>query len=84
MILFGGGSSNRTRFSSIYILDWETKIWRELDLNEENIAPLERTYHVAEFSYPYLVIFGGEGFADMDDLWVFNFTTERWTEVKIN
>ena len=29
-----------------------------------------------------MVVFGGEGLADMDDLWIFNFTTERWVEVK--
>ena len=30
------------------------------------------------------MVFGGEGLADMDDLWVFNFETERWSEVKID
>ena len=27
IILFGGGGSNKTRFNSINILDWKTKVW---------------------------------------------------------
>ena len=46
-----------------------------------NKIPEERTYHSAEFVYPYLVVFGGEALVDLDDLWVFNFETEEWTEV---
>lgn len=34
--------------------------------------------------YPYLVVYGGEGVADMNDLWVFNFLTLSWTEVPID
>ena len=30
------------------------------------------------------MVFGGEGLADMEDLWAFNFQTERWTEIKID
>lgn len=33
--------------------------------------------------FPYLIVFGGEGVADMDDLWIFNFNTLGWSEVKI-
>jgi hypothetical protein len=28
-------------------------------------------------------VFGGEGVTDLDDLWVFNFETLRWTEVRL-
>lgn len=51
---------------------------------EDEPAPWERTYHSAELVYPYLVIYGGEGVADMDDLWVFNFLTLSWQEVPID
>lgn len=50
---------------------------------ENEPAPWERTYHSAEFLFPYLVVFGGEGVADLDDLWVFNFLTLSWKEVHI-
>lgn len=73
LIVFGGGGPNKQRFNSVNVLDWETKVWRELPARENEAAPWERTYHVAELCYPYLAIFGGEGLADMDDLWVFNF-----------
>jgi len=33
--------------------------------------------------YPYLVIFGGEGVSDLDDLWIYNFLTMSWAEVPV-
>ena len=51
---------------------------------EDESAPWERTYHAAELIYPYLVVYGGEGVADLDDLWVFNFLTLSWKEIPIN
>ena len=83
VIIFGGGGPNKQRFNSITVLDWETKVWQEINPRENEAAPWERTYHVAELCYPYLVVFGGEGLADMDDLWVFNFNSKRWTEIKV-
>jgi len=32
----------------------------------------------------YLVVFGGEFFQDLDDLWLYNLITLEWTEVKLN
>ena len=34
--------------------------------------------------YPYLVLFGGEGIADLDDLWVFDLRTNKWREIKVD
>lgn len=53
-------------------------------VNLDENSPWERTYHSSEFSYPYLITFGGEGAAnlDFDDLWVFNVETKQWTEIK--
>ncbi len=67
------------RFNSINILDWDTKQWLEISPKENQSAPWERTYHSAEFKSPYLIVYGGEGVADMDDLWIFNFNTLSWT-----
>jgi hypothetical protein len=46
-------------------------------------APWERTYHSGEFIYPYLVVFGGEGVAnmDLDDTWTYNILTNQWNEL---
>ena len=80
--MFGGGGPNKQRFNEVSILDWNTKQWREIIPKENEAAPWERTYHVAELVYPYLIVFGGEGLSDMDDLWLFNFNTNDWREVK--
>lgn len=49
-------------------------------------APWERTYHASEFSYPYLIVHGGEGVSnlDLDDLWTFNVITKKWKELKFD
>lgn len=59
LLLFGGGGPNRQRFNSISILDLATLNWLEIRPCESEKAPWERTYHTAEFKYPYLVVFGG-------------------------
>ena len=51
---------------------------------ENESAPWERTYHCTELIYPYLVVFGGEGVTDMDDLWLFNLETLRWKEIQMD
>lgn len=82
IVIFGGGGPNKQRFNSINVLDWNTKKWIEINPKENEAAPWERTYHIAELKFPYLAVFGGEGVTDLDDLWVFNFKTLGWTEVK--
>jgi hypothetical protein len=32
--MFGGGGLNKARFNTIYILDWNTKIWSEVLSND--------------------------------------------------
>lgn len=66
VIVFGGGGPNKKRFNTVNILNWMTKEWIEIhpkcihNINLENeSAPWERTYHVAELFYPYLVVYGG-------------------------
>lgn len=81
IVVFGGGGLNKRRFNTINILDWKTKEWFEIHPKPNEPAPWERTYHTAELYYPYLVVFGGEGVGDLDDLWIFNFMTLSWTEV---
>jgi hypothetical protein len=83
VIVFGGGGANKKRFNTISLLDWKTKEWIEIQPKPNEAAPWERTYHTAELFYPYLVVFGGEGIADLDDLWVFDFITLSWKEVPI-
>ena len=30
VVMFGGGGSNKARYNSINVLDWETKVWTEI------------------------------------------------------
>lgn len=83
LIVFGGGGANKQRFNTINILNWQTKEWIEINPKQNEAAPWARTYHSAELFYPHLVVFGGEGISDLDDLWIFNFLTMTWTEVPI-
>lgn len=82
LVLFGGGGPNKQRFNCVSVLDWATKNWVEIPPKENEPGPWERTYHTAELKFPYLAVFGGEGVADLDDLWLFSFHSLRWQEVK--
>ena len=84
IILYGGGSNNRMRYNSVCILDWKTKQWTQCVPEEAAEAPWERTYHSSEFCYPYLIVHGGEGVAnlDLDDTWAFSIVDRRWRELK--
>jgi hypothetical protein len=84
LILFGGGGPNKQRFNSISVLDLKSLSWVEFQPFENEPSPLERTYHIAEFKFPYLVVFGGEGVDDLGDLWVYNLETLSWREVRFS
>ena len=80
IVLFGGGSNNKTRYNSVSVLNWKTKVWTNYLPEMSEPAPWERTYHASEFCYPYLIVHGGEGVSnlDLDDLWTFNVITKKW------
>ena len=59
LLLFGGGSPAKQRHNSVHTLDLVTHNWVEITPCQNESAPWERTYHVAEFKYPFLVVFGG-------------------------
>lgn len=84
LLLFGGGKANRNRFNSVSSLDLTTMNWMEIDPWETEAAPWERTYHIAEFKYPYLIVFAGEGIEDLQDLWAYDVRHLSWQEIKIN
>ena len=86
IVLFGGGSNNKTRYNSVSVLNWKTKVWTNYLPEMSEPAPWERTYHASEFCYPYLIVHGGEGVSnlDLDDLWAFNVITKKWKELKFD
>lgn len=84
IVLFGGGGAQKRRYNTISLLDWKTKEWIDIAPKQDEPAPEERTYHTSELAYPYLIVFGGEGVCDLDDLWVFNFLNLGWRQVPID
>lgn len=72
VVLFGGGGPNKRRFNTVSKLNWATKEWSLIEPVSNDKGPWERTYHSSEILYPYLIVFGGEGVSDLDDLWLFN------------
>ena len=83
LILFGGSEDcDREKFNGIHVLDWEANSWRELELPALSRLPPKRTDHTSQFVKDYLIVFGGEGYLELDDLWIFDFNRESWTEVK--
>jgi len=42
IVMFGGGGSNKTRFNTIHVLDWNTKIWTEVPTKCINLINLRK------------------------------------------
>ena len=82
VFIIGGGGPNKQRFNTISVLDWKTRVWTEVKPDYNEPAPWERTYHSSAILYPYIVVFGGEGISDLDDLWAYNMETKTWKEIK--
>ena len=83
LLLFGGGGPNKQRYNTVSSLDLSTMNWIEIAPFQTEAAPWERTYHVAEFKYPFLIVFGGEGADDLGDLWIYDVRTLSWEEARI-
>jgi N-acetylneuraminic acid mutarotase len=86
VVLFGGGALNKLRFNTVSVLDLKRMAWRTIAPDPAEDAPWERTYHSAEFSYPYLVVYGGEGVSniDLEDCWAFNIQTSAWRKLEFS
>jgi hypothetical protein len=65
-----------------YELDLKSHVWKKAEYIEYESLPWQRSYHCAEIIGNYLVVFGGEFFHDLDDLWLYNLETHHWSEVK--
>ena len=80
MIIFGGRHSLRI-LSNIYSLDFVTLSWSKIEPYSK--APQARDSHSAIiYKDTDMIIFGGNGLSGkMKDLWNFNFTIKKWTEI---
>lgn len=81
--MFGGGTSNKEKLNSVYQLDIASNTWKKLVSNADEPRPWNRSYHCSEIIENYLVVFGGEFFHDLDDLWLFDLENCVWTEAKM-
>lgn len=86
--VFGGrGVSSRDVTRGLYVLDLTTLVWRRIE--ERGPWPSERYFHTFDHWDGKLVLFGGMGKAEdgsacvLGDCWVFDTTSESWTELEI-
>ena len=83
MIIFGGRHSQRI-LSNIYSLDFATLSWTKIEPYSK--APQARDSHSAIiYNNSDMIIFGGNGISGkMNDLWNFNFSLKKWSEISKN
>ncbi|KAL4486377.1 hypothetical protein ABPG72_007163 [Tetrahymena utriculariae] len=76
ILIFGGGGKEKKRFNDVHLYDIDNCNWEYLKVqNSDLITP--RTYHSANLFFDkYLVVFGGEGVGDLNDLCVLSLEQE--------
>ena len=81
--MFGGGTLNKEKLNTVYQLNIATHTWEKLSVNSEEPQPWNRSYHCSEIIGNYFIVFGGEFFHDLDDLWLFDLKNKKWMEIKM-
>ena len=78
MYLFGGGTGTTiNRYNSTISISLYSPLEvRTLEI--EGMLPAPRTYHSACILSNYMVISGGEGHFDLNDIWALNLDTYQW------
>jgi len=82
--LFGGGTLNKEKLNTVYQLNIATHTWEKVTVKCEEPQPWNRSYHCSEIIGNYFIVFGGEFFHDLDDLWLFDLKNRKWIEIKID
>eukprot|EP01091_Cochliopodium_minus_P003809 TRINITY_DN13769_c0_g1_i2.p1 TRINITY_DN13769_c0_g1~~TRINITY_DN13769_c0_g1_i2.p1 ORF type:complete len:380 (-),score=74.30 TRINITY_DN13769_c0_g1_i2:81-1220(-) len=81
MYLFGGYSLN-SALNDIYSYHFEKKEWNKINILNSKL-PAPRFCHSAVISNNTMYVFGGHnGSVAFNDLWEFDFTKEKWAEIK--
>ena len=82
LCLFGGYDSS-TYYNDFWAFDVINFYWKHSSIS--GIIPSPRAYHAADSSGDALLIFGGEGNAGLlNDMFIYNYITNSWTEIKPN
>jgi hypothetical protein len=80
MVIFGGRDDESNKLNDIWIFNFSTYQWEEIDLEDEDIKPLPRSGHSACLYKDMMLIFGGiyEVTKELDDMYLFDFRNKRW------
>lgn len=78
--IFGGASSSKTKFNDCLKLNLKTN--RVTALKTTGAAPEPRTYHAATLVDKYMIVIGGEGEVDLNDLWALDLEEKVWTKLR--
>ncbi|XP_078380393.1 multiple epidermal growth factor-like domains protein 8 isoform X1 [Oculina patagonica] len=83
LLAFGGYSLN-TVFDNLLQFDFTTSLWSELHAGSPK--PVGRFSHSAGLYLDSMVLFGGElqNGSLNNDLWLYNITQNKWTELAVN
>lgn len=85
--VFGGNSPSFTLFNDTWVFDLTTNTWKELIANKTPDSPPARREAMAANSPSDLVIYGGMGLdqtnnmTTFNDTWEFNLKTNKWLNV---
>ncbi len=80
VMLFGGGIGDAL-FDDTWVLNYETETWIELSLSTSP-TPRHSPVMVFDSNNEVIILFGGyNGTSPARDTWVFNCTSEMWTDV---
>lgn len=86
MYIFGGNAWKKSNLNDLWVFNYDLNEWKQLtNDNNTNVSwPEGRCRHSAVVCGNKMYVFGGEGNNGevFDDLWVFNFDLESWTNIK--
>lgn len=80
MVIFGGRDEESNKLNDIWVFNFTTYQWEEIDIADDEIKPLPRSGHSACLYKDMMLIFGGiyEVTKELDDMFLFDFRNKRW------
>lgn len=82
MIIFGGlDTISGAPYGDLWAFNMSTNSWAQL--NPGGVTPSARAYHTAvwDTNGSRMLVFGGYNNGPLSDLWAFNYTQMRWTQL---
>lgn len=83
VMMYGGGSSagGDVEYEDTWTFDYMTRTWTELTV-DTTPGPRHSAVMVYDTTDEVIILFGGsQGISRASDTWIFNCSTEEWTEV---